>query len=119
MGCTLGPLGATGRAQQRSDETTLTVEDDNGLVAMHRVECVVDIEHDLVRCARKCVAVEPDHFPAHPDQRTCIGQIFHARYRGPQTQGRKHRAAPVSGSRSSAILKLGSCRKLSASLPSS
>jgi len=65
VGCTLGPLGAPRRAQQRSDETTVPVKDDDGLeaifviegieqaqllLAMHRVECVVDIEHDLARC---------------------------------------------------------------------
>jgi len=55
---------------------------------MHRVECVIDVEHDTARCARKGVAVEPDHLCAHRDQRTCIGQIFHARDRGLRTQGR-------------------------------
>jgi hypothetical protein len=39
VGRTLGPLGATGRAQHRPDEPTLPIEDDNGLEAILIVLC--------------------------------------------------------------------------------
>ena len=102
MGGTLGALGPPGRAQQRPDRPTVPVKDDNGLeavfviecieqaqllMAMHRIEGIVDVEHDLTGRTRKGLAVEPDHLLAHPDQGACIGQVFHARDRGLRTQG--------------------------------
>ena len=76
----LGAPGPLGRPQHGADEPSLAVEHDDGLeavfvvmgieqaqllVAMHGVEGIVDVEHDLLRSLPERGAVEVDQRPSH------------------------------------------------------
>ena len=95
-------IGPARRAQKGPDEPPLAIEYNNGLkailvvigieqaqllMAMHRVERIIDIKHDPPGRACKRLAVKTHHIMPHPDQRARIGQVLHPRDRGLGTQG--------------------------------
>ena len=92
-----------GRAQHGGDEPALAIEHHNGLEAvfvvvsieqahllsaMHGVERVVHVQHDLVRHLAERRAVKVDHGLAHAQQRARVRQVLQARDRRLRAQCR-------------------------------
>src|SRR6266542_1594457 len=105
------------RAQERSDEATILVEDDDRLetvvvvvgieqaqllAAVHRIEGVVDIEDDALRHLPERAAVDIDQSPTKAQQCPRIRQVL-------QPRDGRLRTRPESR-HSSAILNTGSMR---------
>ena len=80
------------------------VEQPQLLAAVHRVEGVVDVEHDPLRDLGEGGAVEPDHPPRHPQQHAPVGQVLQSAHGGlraevalarqPLERHLEHRVAP-------------------------
>ena len=90
----LNALRPLRRAQQRGDEATILVENNDRLEAvfvvmgveqpqllatMDRIEGVVDVERDPPRHLAERRAVELDQRPGQADERSLLGQIFQPR----------------------------------------
>ena len=93
-----GPFGGT---KHGGDEAAVAVEHDDRLkavfvvmrieqpqllAAMHRVERVVDVEHDPFGNLREGLAIKIDHGAAHAQQGASIGQVLQPRDRRLRTQ---------------------------------
>ena len=57
------------------------VEQSQLLIAMNRVERIVDVERDPFGDLPERVTIEIDHGTAHAQQRASVGQVFQARDR--------------------------------------
>ena len=90
----LASAGAAGRAQHGGHRPALAIEHHDRLEAvfvvvgveepqllraMHRVEGVVDVEDDPAGHLAEAAAVEPDHGPAHAQQRPRPRQVLEPR----------------------------------------
>ena len=79
------------RAQERRDEATILIEDDDRLEAIlviegveqpqllpavHRIEGIIDVEGDPPRHLAKRAAVEFDQGPGQTQQRSFVGQVL-------------------------------------------
>jgi len=97
------PRWTLGRTQHGGDEAALAVEHHDGLeavfvvvrieqahllLAVHGVERVVHVQHDLARHLAERRAIQVDHGPAHAKQRPCVGQVLQARNRRLRAQRR-------------------------------
>lgn len=124
--CALGPLG---RAQYGGDEAALVIEHDNGLeavfvmmgieqaqllAAVDSVEGVINVEHNaLGHCGKLSQYRSTIARPMRNNARVS------GRFSRREMVGCEHSARVPEGVRSSAILNIGSTRRLDASLPSS
>ena len=115
----LAALRTLRRSQHRRHEPARSIEDHDRLktvvvvvgveqpqllAAVHRVEGVVDVEHDPLRDLGEGGAVEPDHPPRHPQPHAPVGQVLQSAHGGlraevalarqPLERHLEHRVAP-------------------------